>query len=247
MFEKIAVNNLSKSTFSTKSLTLIIVKYSLMKKVLSFLFVALFFSQVFSQNKVAKVVQFSGFVMTSDSLMGIPYANIYVKKNGRGAIANAEGYFSLVAEEGDTLIFTSIGFTPSVYVLPTNLPSEKYSVIQLMVKTTYYLPSTIIFPWGDKDGFKRAFREINLPKDRQERAEENTNRQLLAALGENMPPDGNESAARYMQTRAAAATYYGQSAPNNLINPLAWAEFFKAWKRGDFKKKEKYVQPAPTE
>jgi len=25
--------------------------------------------------------------------------------------------------------------------------------------------------------------------------------------------------------------------PNNLLNPIAWAKFIKAWKRGDFKKK----------
>jgi hypothetical protein len=29
--------------------------------------------------------------------------------------------------------------------------------------------------------------------------------------------------------------YIGQLPPNNLLNPLAWAEFVKAWKNGDFK------------
>jgi len=27
-------------------------------------------------------------------------------------------------------------------------------------------------------------------------------------------------------------------APMNILNPLAWADFIKAWKRGDFKKKK---------
>lgn len=217
-----------------------------MKKLVLFLFVVLIsFTVAFAQKSSIKIVQFSGFVMTSDSLMGIPYANVFVKKSNRGTTANAEGYFSLVAEEGDTLIFSSLGFSPLVYVLPADLKSDKYSVIQLMTKTTYHLQPTIIFPWGDKDGFKRAFRDARPPKDAEERAEENTNRQLLEALGESLPPDGNEAATKFMQQRAVRYTYYGQNAPNNLINPLAWAEFFKAWKRGDYKKKEKYVQPAP--
>ena len=38
---------------------------------------------------------------------------------------------------------------------------------------------------------------------------------------------------------AAGKTYYaGQIPPMNIFNPFAWAEFVKAWKRGDFKKKK---------
>ena len=33
------------------------------------------------------------------------------------------------------------------------------------------------------------------------------------------------------------AYYYGQAPSQNIFNPFAWAEFIKAWKRGDFKKK----------
>jgi hypothetical protein len=30
----------------------------------------------------------------------------------------------------------------------------------------------------------------------------------------------------------------GQLPPNNLLNPLAWASFIKAWKDGEFRKKD---------
>jgi hypothetical protein len=29
--------------------------------------------------------------------------------------------------------------------------------------------------------------------------------------------------------------YKGQSPPNNLLNPIAWSQFIRAWKNGDFK------------
>ena len=30
--------------------------------------------------------------------------------------------------------------------------------------------------------------------------------------------------------------------PQNIFNPFAWAEFIKAWKRGDFKSNQKFWQ-----
>ena len=115
--------------------------------------------------------------------------------------------------------------------------------MQPLVKTIYSLPSIPIYPWGDREGFRRAFREIRLPKDMAEQAEENTNRQLLAALGEQLPVDGGEATTRYLQARAATYYYYRQQAPQNIFNPLAWAEFIRAIKRGDFKKKEEAPLP----
>jgi hypothetical protein len=35
------------------------------------------------------------------------------------------------------------------------------------------------------------------------------------------------------------AQYYGSRQPMNILSPLAWAEFFEAWKRGDYRKKKK--------
>jgi len=41
----------------------------------------------------------------------------------------------------------------------------------------------------------------------------------------------------YMSSQADKLYYKGQTMPNNLLNPIAWAKFIQAWKRGDFKKK----------
>ena len=191
-----------------------------------------------AQGNDRQLVQFSGFVMSADSMMGIPYVHIGIKGTHRMSTAGGDGFFSFAATEGDTLIFTSIGFKPATYYIPRNVENNKLSVIQLMIKAEYNLPTISIYPWGDREGFKRAFRELRLPKDLIERAEENTNRQLLAALGESLPIDGGEATTRYLQTQAARYYYYGQGAPQNIFNPLAWAEFIRAIKRGDFKKKD---------
>jgi hypothetical protein len=50
------------------------------------------------------------------------------------------------------------------------------------------------------------------------------------------------------QTRANQLYYYKQAPPQNFLSPVAWMQFFDAWKRGDFKKKKKstdnkYISP----
>jgi hypothetical protein len=42
-----------------------------------------------------------------------------------------------------------------------------------------------------------------------------------------------------MVLRNQASTYYyrGQTPPQNIFNPIAWSQFFEAWKRGDYKNK----------
>jgi hypothetical protein len=57
---------------------------------------------------------------------------------------------------------------------------------------------------------------------------------LIAAL----PADGREAVAAQMRQQATKYSYMGQVPPQNIFNPIAWAEFIQAWKRGDFKRKD---------
>ena len=62
-------------------------------------------------------------------------------------------------------------------------------------------------------------------------------RERLAELGERLEQDGGEATSLALRNTSAKTYYYGQTPPQNIFNPLAWAEFIRAWKRGDFKKK----------
>lgn len=181
------------------------------------------------------LVQFSGVVVTADSLNPVPFTHILVKGTNRGTMADYHGFFSFVAKKGDTIMFSAVGFSPDEYILPDTLKSNRYSLIQVMKVDTVTLSETVIFPWPTVKQFKQAFVELDIPDDDLERARKNL---ALAEMKERMwntPMDGSMNYKNYIDQKTSKLYYAGQLPPNNLLNPLAWAEFIKAWKEGRFK------------
>jgi len=201
-------------------------------------FFALFANCSVAQNQDIgdeNLVQFSGLVMTSDSLQGIPYTNIVVKNRNVGTSSNYKGFFSFVAKEGDTVQFSTIGFQDNQYVIPEDLEDDKYSVIQLMTQDTVYLPETIVNPWPTQEQFKQAFINADIPDDAVERAKKNLREEKLEKINEGMVMDAKENTDYYLRKEAKKYYYAGQEPPMNIFNPFAWAKFIEAWKNGDFK------------
>jgi hypothetical protein len=183
------------------------------------------------------VVQLYGVVMTADSLRGLPAVTVKLRNQNRGTFTNDQGVFSLVVMKGDIIDFTSIGFKAKAVTIPTNLEGNSFSIIQLMVVDTVYLPATIIKARPRREQFERDFVNANVPNDKIEIARQNSKTAQSRILLQSLPKDGTESSARVMRQHSQAQYYNGQFRPQNIFNPLAWNEFIQAWKRGDFKKK----------
>jgi len=197
-------------------------------------------SQLFQQikNYQDSVVQLYGVVMTADSLRALPEASVVIVGKGRGTVTNPQGVFSIAVMKGDQIEFSTIGYKSKTIVVPTNLTENEYSIVQLMVDDTAYLPGTIIRPRPSKAQFERDFINTDIPFDQYEIARQNTEESKRRILLSSLPPDGRE-AVNYTMKQAANKSYYtGQIPPMNILNPFAWAAFIKAWKRGDFKKKK---------
>lgn len=205
----------------------------------------LVFSAVFTMNKVSaqvsrdSVLQLYGVIMTADSLRGLPAVSIIVEDKGRGTITNDYGVFSIVVLKGDIVRISSVGFKDITVKIPKNIEGNQYSIIQLMVEDTAYLPATILKPRPTRAQFERDFVNTDVPADDLEIARQNTDEAKRRVLMASLPADGTE--ALNMQMRMATARYYyqGQQAPVSVLNPFAWNEFIKSWKRGDFKRKSK--------
>lgn len=181
------------------------------------------------------VVQLYGIVMTADSLKAIPSVTVMIKGQNRGTITNDHGVFSIVVMKGDEVQFTSIGYKPKLAEIPRDLDGNQYSLIQLLVTDTVYLPATIIKPRPTKEQFERDFVNTDIPADDLEIARKNTDESKRRVLARTLPRDGTENSNILLRNNAQRYYYNGQSPPQNIFNPAAWSEFIKAWKRGDFK------------
>lgn len=191
-----------------------------------------------AQGVYDQVIQINGVTMTADSLRAVPGVVVEVKNQNRGVVSNGKGVFSLVVYKGDTLFFSALGYRSKEYIVPKTVQGNYLSLIQLMVQDTFYLPETIIKPYLSKDEFEYAFRYERIPDDKYEIARKNTDEQTMKILAYMLPRDGRENQANYQTLQANNAVYYGIQKPMNIMNPLAWAEFFEAWKRGDYRRKK---------
>ncbi|MFY7653156.1 MAG: carboxypeptidase-like regulatory domain-containing protein [Chitinophagaceae bacterium] len=183
------------------------------------------------------VIQLFGVVMTADSLRGIPSASVVVVGKGRGTITNNDGVFSIAVLKGDRILFSSVGFKDKYYDIPRDLGDNQWSVIQLLVSDTTYLPATILRPRPTREQFERDFVTTIYPDDAFEIARQNTNEAQRRILLQTLPADGREAVNYQLRQQSSKYYYAGQVPPQNIFNPLAWADFIKAWKRGDFKRK----------
>jgi len=190
------------------------------------------------QNK--NLVQFSGMVIdgTDDELFPVPYTNILVKEKGRGTYSDLRGFFSIVVEKGDVIIFSAIGYKTVEYTIPENLKEERYSIVQLMTQDAINLPETVVFPWPSREHFKLEFLAMDVTPELQSRAQENLANETLRRMRNEVSPDGRENADFYLRQQSRDFYHIGQQPPMNIFNPIAWKRFFDSWKSGDFKKKD---------
>ncbi len=184
------------------------------------------------------IVQLYGVIMTADSLRGVPSASVIVEGKGRGTITSYDGVFSIAVMKGDRITFSSVGFKNNTITIPVNLAENQYSVIQLLISDTAYLPATILKPRPTREQFERDFLNNRLPDDAYEIARKNTDEATRRILLNSLPADGREAVNYQIRQNTNKYYYAGQVPPMNVLNPAAWADFISAWKRGDFKRKK---------
>ncbi len=202
-------------------------------------------SGVFAQEKnlpANDLVQFSGIVVTSDSLNPVPYTSIMIKNTYRGTVGDYYGFFSFVAKMKDTIEFLAIGYKKAVFVIPDTLSDHRCSLIQLLKPDTILLKEIVIFPWPTKEQFKEAFLRLHIPSDDMVRAKRNLDPGKLGILATAMPMDGSMNFKNAMEQQTSRLYYAGQLPPNNLLNPVAWSKFIQMWQNGEFKNKNKSIK-----
>ncbi len=164
----------------------------------------------------------------------MPFAQVLVLQNYHGAITNGYGNFSLVVEEQDSVLISAVGYKNRYLVVPQNLPTKFYYKDIVLRMDTLAIAEAQIYPWKTYEDFKEAFVNLKLPTDDMERARRN-----IALIRTQIIMDHEPSARanfQYIMEKQYQQTFtQGQFPSYQILNPFAWAKFFKALKHGDFK------------
>jgi hypothetical protein len=192
-------------------------------------------TSVFAQQRSERgLVQFSGVVVNADSSGVVPYVTITnITQQKQANLANYKGYFSFVAHEQDTIRFSSVGYSPTTIIIPSNIPDKSFTIKIKMYAAITHLPVVHVFPWATTDEFNKDFLSMKVADDDLAIARKNLNGESLASLRRSLPLDGQDHQTlnfQDMHNNVVAA----HSAPTNpLLNPFAWGALIKEISAGD--------------
>ncbi|GAB5539418.1 MAG: hypothetical protein Salg2KO_15210 [Salibacteraceae bacterium] len=181
------------------------------------------------------LIQLSGVVVSGDSLTPVPFTSVLIKGENRGTMCDYYGFFSLVVGKRDTIVFSSVGYKKTEVVIEDTLSDIRYSMIQMMQKDTTELPAAEVYPWPSKEQFRTAFLSMNPPQDDYDRAFENLTREEVRMAIQGVPLSAQANSALAIQREYTRLYQQGQLPQVSLLNPVAWAQFIDAWKKGKFK------------
>lgn len=182
-------------------------------------------------------VQFSGVVISADSLYPIPHASVMVRNSSHGTVGDIYGFFTIVAKESDTIDFKALGYKTAMYVIPKNLDEARYSIIEVLERDTIALPEVIIYPWPTREQFQTAFMNLDIVDDYGVLAKKNADRMVNSPVGYNVS-DAQSSYNNSIGAQNTRIYNQGQIPMTNFMNPVAWAKFIDQWRSGKLKKKK---------
>ncbi len=184
-----------------------------------------------AQDEKRDVIQFSGVVTDQDTISGILGAHIYAPKSRRGTTTNFYGYFSFPVLEGDSVVISSVGYQKTSLIIP-KIDEDSYTIIIAMPEDTTYLPELEITPFPTEEMFKEAVLAYRMPnQDDLNNMDRNVDPMTLMEMARVTPMDGSLNH-RYFMNQQAVYLHDGYGPRYNpLLNPFAWAEFFKSLKR----------------
>jgi hypothetical protein len=185
------------------------------------------------QAQEKKLIQLSGKVK-DELLRPLPFAHIFVLENYRGAITNSYGNFSLVVEETDSILFTAVGYKNLYFRIPENLPTSFLDLEVILRMDTLVISEARIYPWKTYEEFKDAFLNLKLPTDDMEKARRNI-ALIRTQIIMDHEPNARANFQHIMEQQYQQTFIKGQLPSYQIFNVFAWAKFFQALKRGDFK------------
>jgi len=191
------------------------------------------------EEEGSDLVQFSGIVRDLEH-RPLPYVNILILNDRRGTTTDPRGMFSFVVRSNDTIIFSHMGHKATMHVIPDSLGGQQYPADIFMVNDTFQLAEVRIYPWKTYQEFKEAFLALDLPDDDEQRAYHNIEliKTQIRVNRYGSTPNPNIAYREVMKQQYNQLYSAGQTPYYTIFDPMRWAKFFEALKRGDFKQED---------
>ena len=113
-----------------------------------------------AQQQKEQPIQLSGIVVDKNFAIPVPFVNIAVKGTSRGAMTNANGFFSLIVWPQEEVVFSSVGYKTAALVAPDSAGKNKLFVTIKIKSDTVQLEEVQVYPWPSKEAFNEAFLEL---------------------------------------------------------------------------------------
>jgi hypothetical protein len=189
------------------------------------------------QDPQDELIEFSGIVRDLEH-RPLPYVNIVILNQRRGTTTDRRGMFSFVVRPNDTILFSHMGHKGTIHVIPDSLGGQQYPADIFMVSDTFHLAEVRIYPWKTYQEFKEAFLALELPDDDEQRAYRNIALIKTQIKVNDFGASPNINYREVMKQQYNQLYTAGQTPYYTIFDPMRWAKFFDALKRGDFKQED---------
>jgi hypothetical protein len=135
--------------------------------------------------------------------------------------------------EGDSILFSSVGYKKLKLTIPTNLEEKKFTALIKIKSDNIELPMVTVFPWASVDEFKKDFLTLKFADDDLEIAMKNLSKESLKELASSLPRDGAEYSTNSFQYNHNNLVNSHMVQTNPLLNPLAWGALIKQITEGN--------------
>jgi CarboxypepD_reg-like domain len=180
-----------------------------------------------------KLIQLNGKVV-NEMKEPLPFSHILIMNSYRGAITNNNGRYTLVVEVGDTVLFSAAGYKRKYLRMPGTVTKPFLQLDVELEIDTLVIDAVEVYPWKSYEEFKEAFVNLKLPTDDMERARRNI-ALIRTQIIMDYEPDAYANFKNIMEQQYRQTYSQNMNQSWQILNPFAWAKFFEALKRGDFK------------
>lgn len=189
-------------------------------------------AQANAQQADPLLIQFSGVVVTEEAFE-LPYTTVYNKTLNKGVISDGYGFFSIVCQPGDTILFSRKGYKTSPFWVPDTLSENRYSIIHMLSRDTLTMPDIRVYPWPNKEAFAQHFVNMSPYEDDIRRAQRELSGESLAFVAARLDADASLAYGALTKQQNTKIYTTGQLPQNNLLNPYAWSKLIQEWKAGN--------------